>query len=134
IAALEELLDWDRFEYTFVGRSPVPFRRVRMLEPTRPAELARLLREHDVFLTASRNEACSNALLEALACGLRSLWAEGGSTGEVAGEAGFGFSAAEDVPPLLERLIDEYEERQSRIDVPPLGQVAARYLEVLGVG
>ena len=92
-----------------------------------------MLREHDIFLTASRHEACSNALLEALACGLPALWLESGSNGEVGGAGGFGFASVEEVPPLLDRLVDEYEDRQARIGVPPLAHVADRYLEVLDV-
>ena len=36
----------------------------------RVGAVAELLRAHDVFVAASRNDPCSNALLEALACGL----------------------------------------------------------------
>jgi glycosyltransferase involved in cell wall biosynthesis len=70
IAELERGLDPTRFQLTFVGRSPVGFERARIVPPVPSAEVARLLREHHVFVFASLNEACSNSLLEALACGL----------------------------------------------------------------
>jgi hypothetical protein len=34
---------------------------------------------------------------------------------------------------VLERLIDEYEVRQERINLPSLGEIADGYLEVLGL-
>ncbi|HVN59812.1 MAG TPA: glycosyltransferase family 4 protein [Gaiellaceae bacterium] len=128
---IEELLDPAVYELTFVGRSAVRFERFRALDPLPPGQLAALLRAHDVFLTASLDEACSNALLEALACGLPTVYVRSGSNGELVGEAGFGFDEAEEVPALLDRLREEYAERQSLIEVPNLTEVADRYLEVL---
>jgi glycosyltransferase involved in cell wall biosynthesis len=130
---LEGRLDWTRFELTFVGRTPVAFERLRLIPPVPPLELAGILREHDVFVTASRHESCSNALLEALACGLPALYLDSGSNAEVAGKAGLGFADREQLPELLERLVDEYDERRAAIALPPLEAVARAYLEVLGL-
>jgi glycosyltransferase involved in cell wall biosynthesis len=128
---LEQRLDWSRFELTFVGRSPVPFERLRLIPPVTPDRLAAILREHDVFLTASRHESCSNALLEALACGLPALYLDSGSNAEVAGDAGFAFTDREQLPELLERVADEWHDRHALISVPSLEHVATRYLELL---
>ncbi len=130
---LEQRLDWDRYELTFVGRTPVAFERLRLIPPVTPEELAAILREHDVFVTASLHESCSNALLEALACGLPALYVDSGSNAEVAREAGFAFADREELPALLERLAAEWDERRAAISLPSLEQVADRYLEVLGL-
>jgi glycosyltransferase involved in cell wall biosynthesis len=130
---LEGLLDWSRFEWTFVGRIGVPLERIRVLPPLASGELADLLREHDVFVTASVCDPASNALLEALACGLPAVYAASGGHAEIAGDAGFGFSDPEEVPSLLERLADEYEERRQLIRIPTLAETADRYLAVLGL-
>jgi len=130
---VEQRLDWERFEFTFVGRAPVAFERVRHVPPVPPVELARLLREHDVFFTASLHESCSNALLEALACGLPALYVDSGSNAEVAGEGGLAFREREEVPALLERLADELDERRRLISIPALSYVTDRYREVLGL-
>ncbi|MBI3978490.1 MAG: glycosyltransferase family 4 protein [Chloroflexi bacterium] len=130
---LDAHLDWDRFEYTFVGRSQIPFKRIRMLAPVPSEELAGLLRRHDVYITASRNDPCSNALIEALSCGLPALYLGSGGHPEIVGEAGFGFADEQEIPGLLDRLVDEYEERRTRIALPTLSEVADRYLAVLGI-
>lgn len=132
-AWLERHLDWTRFEFTFVGRSPVAFERIRMIPPVTPIQLAAILRGHDVLLTASRHEACSNSLIEALSCGLPAIYVESGSNSEVVGEGGLGFADQEAIPALLDRMVDEYETRQQSIRVPRLSDVADRYLEVLGL-
>jgi glycosyltransferase involved in cell wall biosynthesis len=128
---LEERLDWRRFELTFVGRTPVRFERLRLIPPVTPAELGAILREHDVFVTASLHESCSNALLEALACGLPALYVDSGSNAELAGGAGLAFTDREQLPELLDRIVNEYEERQAAIALPSLEQVTECYLEVL---
>ena len=130
---IEENLDWDRFDYTFVGRSQFEFKHIKMLGPVDSASLADLLRSHDVYVTASRHDACSNALLEALACGLPAIYLRSGGNPEIVGDAGFGFADPGEVPRLLDLMVDEYEERQAKISIPALSKVADRYLSVMGI-
>lgn len=130
---LEQHLDWGRFEYTFVGRATAPFDRIRHVPPVPPEELAELLRQHDVFVTATENDAYSNALVEALSCGLPAVYLDSGGSAEAVKDAGFAFTSREQIPELLERLVDEYEERQAAISLPTLDQIADGYLEVLGL-
>ena len=132
-AWLARNLDPARFEFTFVGRSAVPIEGGRTLPPLPSRELADVLRASDVFITASRNEPCSNALLEALACELPALYLRSGSHEELVGEAGLGFDDDEAIPDLLEQLAAEVEERRAKIAVPSLADVTDRYLETLGL-
>lgn len=128
---LERHLDWNRFDYTFVGRSPIPFERIRTLSSVGSEELAGLLRQHDIYITASRHDPCSNALIEALSCGLPAIYRDSGGHRQIAGEAGFPFSADEQIPDLLDRLVAEFEGRQARISVPSIAEVADRYLAAM---
>ena len=133
LRALEDALDAGRFTLTFVGRTPVEFRRARVIEPVPSVEVARLLREHDAFVSASRNEPCSNALIEALACGLPAVYRDSGGNAELVGEAGVPFGADEELPAAVERLAAELEERRARIAIPSLAGVADRYLAAMGI-
>lgn len=130
---LDRHLDWSRYDFTFVGCTGADFERIRMHRPVGSQALADLLRAHDIYVTASLNDPCSNALIEALACGLPSLYADSGGHPEIVGEAGFAFRSAEEIPTLLERLVMEYEERRTRIVLPPLAAVADRYLSAMGL-
>jgi len=132
-AWLEEHLDWDRYEFTFVGNASEPLRRARHIPPVPSGELAALLRAHDVYVTATEHDAYSNALVEALSCGLPAIYLDSGGSAEAVKEAGFGFSDREEIPSLLDRLVDEYEDRQARISLPSLAEVADGYLAVLGL-
>jgi glycosyltransferase involved in cell wall biosynthesis len=134
LAWLDRNLDRDRFELTFVGRLGLELEHARTIDAVPSGELADLLRGHDAYLAPSENDPCSNALLEALACGLPALYRRSGGHPELVGEAGFGFDRAEQLPELLERLAMELDELRAAISIPSLDQVADRYLELLGLG
>jgi glycosyltransferase involved in cell wall biosynthesis len=133
-AALALTADPQRYELTFAGRSQVPLDGVRQVGPLPSHELADELRAHDIYVAASVNEPCSNALLEALACGLPVLYRRSGSHGELVGEGGLGFDEDEEAVAQLDRLAAELDERRAAIRVPLLVDVADRYLRVLGLG
>lgn len=130
---LEDNLDWSRFELTFVGNVASDFTRLRRLPALPSFELAELFRTHDVFLTATENDAYSNALVEALSCGLPAVYLESGGSAEAVKQAGFGFREREEIPTLLDRLVEQYEERQAMISLPSLVEVVDDYLEALGL-
>jgi glycosyltransferase involved in cell wall biosynthesis len=128
---LDANLDPDRLEVTFAGRTQQAFKRIRVVGPLASGPLAELLRAHDVYLAPSRDDPCSNALLEGLACGLPAAFLRSGGHPELVGEAGIGFDEPEELPAVLQRLRDELEERRAAITVPALAEVADRYLEVV---
>jgi glycosyltransferase involved in cell wall biosynthesis len=131
---LDRNLDFNRVEYTFVGRLPSAMKQIRVLPPMPSPDLAALLREQDVYLTASRNDPCSNSLIEALSSGLPAIYLQSGGHPELVGAAGLGFTSAEEIPSLLERMSLELEDFRARIQVPQIADVADQYLAVLGFG
>ena len=133
LEALARSSDSGRYEFTFVGRAPELLDGVRMVGPLDSRALADELRAHDVYVAPSVDEACSNAVLEALACGLPVLYRRSGSHAEIVGEAGLGFDDEEEAVSQLGRLADEFGERGSAIRIPTLAAVADEYLEVLGL-
>ncbi len=128
---LDEHLDWERFEFTFVGQSPIAFKNIKMIPAVDSYKLARLLREYDIYLTASRNDPCSNSLIEALVCGLPSIYLQSGGHPEIVNQAGAGFESAEQIPELLNRVVEGYELFQSRISLPSIEDVSEQYLKTL---
>jgi glycosyltransferase involved in cell wall biosynthesis len=130
---LDGHLDWSRFEMTFAGRTPARLTGISTLPPLPSPELAALLRRQDAYVAPSRNDPCSNALLEALACGLPALYLASGGHPEIVGDGGVPFSRAEELPEILEHLPERLEELRGAISVPSLADVADRYLAVLGI-
>jgi glycosyltransferase involved in cell wall biosynthesis len=101
--------------------------------PVPSSELADLLRGHDLFITATENDAYSNAVVEALSCGLPTIYLDSGGTREAVKGAGLAFREKEEIPALLEQLVQEYEQRQAAISLPTLEEIVDGYLDVLGL-
>lgn len=130
---LDANLDFNKYDLTFVGNTPSTFRNVIVQPPVPSEELASILRQQDIYLTASMNDPCSNALTEALVCGLPAVFRVSGGHPEIVQQGGYGFTEAEEVPALLDKLVDSYGDRQRDIRVPTIAEVADRYLDLLGV-
>jgi glycosyltransferase involved in cell wall biosynthesis len=133
LAWLDRHLDHQRYELVFVGRMPRAFEHVAVVGPVASDEVARLLREHDVYLAASWDDPCSNALLEALACGLPTVFRDSGGHPELVGDAGVSFRTDDEIPDALDRLVSDFDRRRSAIRVRSISEVADRYLDVLGL-
>ncbi len=130
---LDRNLDTRRFDFTFVGRAQMEFRKLRHIPALPTGELAKLLKQHDVFLTASLNDPCSNSVIEALTVGLPCVYRRSGGHPELVEDGGLGFDRSEEIPDLLERVGGDWCGFRSRIEVPSICKVAEEYLEVLEV-
>lgn len=128
---MDEHLDWSRFEYTFLGRVPGNFTNIRLIPPQPSQGVAEMLKEHDIYIIASKNEPCSNALLEALSCGLPALYLNSGSHKELVKSGGLGFDSYEEILPQLEKLIQDYKVFQDGIVVPGIENITDKYLALL---
>lgn len=128
---LDEHLDFTRFEYTFVGRVQAEFRNIRHVPPQPSRQLAALLRDQDVYLSASRAEPCSNALLEAMACGLPALYRNDGGNPELVQWGGLPFEGEEDVLPRLEALVRDLDHYRAAVQVHSIDHVALRYIDLV---
>ncbi|MFC1994504.1 glycosyltransferase family 4 protein, partial [Chloroflexota bacterium] len=126
---LDEHLDFDRFEMTFVGNSPVQFKNIKWIKPVPSKELAIILREHDVYITASINDPCSNSLLEALHCGLPAVARNDGGHPEIIGEAGAFFENGDGAIDAIEKVANNHGYYQARIDLATLDDVGQEYYE-----
>lgn len=119
---------------TFIGRWPsaVSSASVEIIPPVSHDVLPDILREHDAMLNMAQNEACSNAILEGIACGLPIIYHPSGGTPEII--QGCGVSGLPDLPKALEELKDRYPELRrnciERQDALSIYSVAEKYLAV----
>ena len=133
LAWLDRHLDHTRYEVTFAGRAPRRFEHVRSVGPLDSQALADLLRTQDLYVAPSLDDPCSNALLEALACGLPAAFRRSGGHPELVGDAGLPFDHDEELGDVIERLVSELDQRRAAISTHSIAWVADRYLEVLGL-
>ncbi|MCX6082559.1 MAG: glycosyltransferase family 4 protein [Chloroflexi bacterium] len=130
-AWLDKNLDWNRYEFVFIGRSPLRFQNIRMINPLPSQELAGYLRKNDIYVTASQDDPCSNSLLEALSCGIPAIFLKSGGHPEIVKNAGLGFDSAEEIPALLEQISANYLYYKAAINIPSLESTALSYLRAL---
>ena len=83
-----------------IGRWPesVPSEKVELLGTRKPREIAEILRDSQFLLFPSRDEACPNAVAEALACGVPVIYHDSGGTPELCGHGEYGLPLPEDAP------------------------------------
>jgi glycosyltransferase involved in cell wall biosynthesis len=128
---LDQNLDWSRFEFVFVGRSPVKFQNIKIIDPIPSKEMAIQLKQNDIYITASRNDPCSNSLIEALSCGSPALYLRSGGHPEIVKNAGLGFTDPAEIPALLDKIIGDYSYFQGSIELPSIQEVSSHYLKIL---
>ena len=85
---LDDNLDFSKYDMTFCGNSPVKFKNIKHILPLPEEKLAKQLKLHDIFITASQKDPCSNSLTEALHCGLPAIALNDGGHPEIIKNAG----------------------------------------------
>jgi len=124
---LDEYLDFSRYSMTFVGNSPFTYKNIRVHAPCNGKQLASILSEHDIYITASQNDPCSNALLEAMHCGLPAIGLRSGGHPEIIGKAGELFDNNAELLEKIEIVRKDYDHYVSSISLPDIGKVADSY-------
>jgi len=126
---LDENLDFSKYEMTFVGNSPIEFKNINWVKPVSSEKLAQILKAHDIYITASQNDPCSNSLIEASSCGLPTVALNNGGHPELAQNWGELFEEKEDIVEEIEKIVKNYHYYQSRIPEFSIVKVAEKYYE-----
>lgn len=127
---LDRNLDFDKYEMTFIGNSPIEFHNINVISPLDSWHLAEELRQRDIYITASKNEACSNALIEALSCGLPAVCLNSGSNPEILKKGGLLFNGTEELCKTIDEVAEHYDEYRNKIQVYAMDEVALRYVNL----
>ena len=127
---LDNNLEFDRYEMIFVGHSPEKFKNIKWIPALDSEGVAEELKKSDIYITASKYEACSNTLIEALHCGLIVLAINNTSHGELMGRRGREFSQVEDIPDLLAEICSSPETYLSAQCPESIHDIGERYLVI----
>ena len=124
---LDEKLDFNRYEMSFVGNSNVNFCNIKTYPAMNSGDLADFLRTQDVFVFASKREACSNSLLEAIHCGLPCLVRDCSSNREIMKSNGLAFNS-ENIFEKLDKLTLDLTSSNSDGEVTRIDEICDQYL------
>lgn len=128
---IDKNLDFNKFEFTFVGNTPFIFKNIKHIPPVTSQELGNLLRQHDIFITASENDPCSNSLLEAMYCGLKIIYKNSGGHPELAKNYGQSYDTQQE---LIERIVDISNKQhpvKNISELPSIAEIAEKYISFL---
>lgn len=126
-AYLDKHLDHSRYQMTFVGNSPISFENIIHKPAVDSREVAALLREHDVFVTASQKDPCSNSLIEALSCGLPAVALADGGHPELVQDGGELFTTHEELLRAIDRVGDNLSTYRAQLPTFNIVDVARQY-------
>ena len=112
---------------TFIGKSPVQFKNIKVLGLMEQTELAKQIKQSDIFISGSKIESCSNVLIEALSCGLPCLAFNSSSNPEIIGKGGELFSNAQELLIKIEKITNNYTNYQKNLPVFSLNKTAKDY-------
>ena len=131
---LDDHLDFDQIEMSFIGHSPVKFKHIKMLGPMRSADLSKALQASDLYVSAVEDDTCSNALLEALACGLPCVARRSGANPEILAKSqqtNFMFNSKNDVLATLNLAIEALGQTGDRIKATRFDETAEQYISFM---
>ncbi len=131
---LDNNLDFDRYEMTFVGNSPVSFKNIRQLFPLPPKELFKELKKNDIFVTATEDDACSNSIIEALSCGLPVVALNSGGNAEIIGRGGELFNNKKELIEKINIVKGNYPKYKKNISVKTMYEVGNEYIRLIKKG
>ncbi len=124
---LDENLDFSKYEMTFCGNSPFEFKNIKHIKPLPSNKLAEQLKQHDIYITASKNDPCSNSLIEAIHCGLPAVGLNSGGHPEIIGKGGLVFNKKEEIIECFNEIVNNYDTFCENINLPTMEQVGKKY-------
>ena len=128
---LDENLDYSKYDLTFIGNSPIKFKNIKWIKPIKSHNLAKYLKQHNIYIAASLNDPCSNSLIEALHCGLPAVVRYSGGHPEIIRKGGEIFISKKDVTKSIEKVVKNYSLYQKNINLPHLDEVAQKYIRFM---
>ena len=112
---LDKHLNYEKYEFTFIGNSPIEFENIHRKPPMDSKAMAEELPKHDIYIATSKSESCSNALLEAMNCGLAVVARNSGCYPEIVGRGGEIAMTTEEFPEKIELVARELETYQRNL-------------------
>lgn len=128
---LDENLDFNKYSFTFVGNSPIKFKNINHITPVPSKELAGILKENHIYMTASEKDPCSNSLIEAINCGLPAVVMNDGGHPELVGDGGEVFDSKENVISQIDKVVQNYTYYRNHIIYRDIKSKADEYLNFI---
>ncbi len=128
---LDKHLNRNTYHLTFIGNSPVTFTHIETRFAVSSELLADELRASDIFISPTKDDACSNAIIEALSCGLPVVALNSGGNPELVGRGGLLFSTEKELLTAIDKVANNLSEYRNAISVKTIESVAEEYITAI---
>lgn len=128
---LDTHLDFHKYQMAFVGNTPVTFRNIKTLPPMSSTMLSEALRRSDIYISPVKDDACSNAILEALASGLPVIALDSGGNGELVKEGGLLFTSEEGLLDSIEKVGSNLALYSQKIIIKSMRDICNDYVDFM---
>jgi glycosyltransferase involved in cell wall biosynthesis len=134
---IDSWIENNKVEFTYIGRTPpgFKFKNAKHLPATGDDDLiAKTLANHDIYLTASQEEAGANHVLEGLASALPIIfYNKGGSINEYCNTYGLDFSNQENFNQVFQELVENFNLYKSKAMEynDNISDVAEKYMKII---
>jgi glycosyltransferase involved in cell wall biosynthesis len=129
---LDKNLDFNKYTVNFIGNSPISFKNIKHIKPVEPRELANYLRDADLFVTGSKNDPCSNSLIEALSCGLPAIVLNDGGHPEIIKNGGGEiFTTFEECLQKIQYVKENCQAYRKNISIPNIEEITNLYISFI---
>ena len=128
---LDDNLDFNKFKMTFIGNSPINFKNIECIDPLPSNEIATQFKKHHIFISPTKNEACSNSIIEALSCGLPVIALDSGSNPEIVRQGGELFKTKEELLIKINQVTENYSLYQDKIKINTIQTISEKYRSII---
>lgn len=133
---LDQILPTLNIEFIFIGNYNKKYnpKNIKMILPTSGKQLGDIIRNCDIYITATQNEPCGMHHLEGLSCGLPILYRSGGGAiKEVCKNVGEEFTDIKTLLEKLELIKNNYNQYRENIQYGYLGsnRCSMEYYELI---
>lgn len=127
-AFLDQVLDFDKYEYCFAGNNPIEFKNIKPLGCLTSPQMGDKLRDSHLYITASENDPCSNSVLEALACSLPVLALNSGGHPELLKNDMLLFNTKEELKEKIELFSKDMDKYRDLVPMQTEEQITEKYV------
>ena len=131
----EHIKNTSEFEFQYIGRLPENVKLQNHVSPADAVTLSKILPKNDIYITASKEEAGANHVLEAMACGLPVIYHDqGGSINEYCHEYGSGYRTFDELLVSIRNTVSNYKQIKTRLLLYENvnSHVVERYIDIIG--
>lgn len=124
---LDKNLNFTKYEMTLVGNTDFSFKNIHHIPAVNSHELASILKQHHIFITASQKDPCSNAVVEAISCGLPVVALNDGGHPELIEKGGLLFETKEALIQKIDEVANNLEKFRSQLPTYDIRTAAEEY-------